>query len=129
MNTKPVVSAPVLLFKSSLIISRENKTNTGHHRDNCKAPEIRQDFTKLHIYVGIKTRARETRLESNIIFCSEHLILFVRGDRGGQRAIALVPGGQALSQYSKLIAMPNLSSKTMMGSCLQISPVPGAEDK
>ena len=42
---------------------------------------------------------------------------------------ALVPG-LALSQYSKLIAMPNLSSKTMMGSCLQISLVPGAtEDK
>ena len=31
--------------------------------ENCKAPEIRQDFTKLHIYVGIKReRERETRL-------------------------------------------------------------------
>ena len=29
--------------------------------ENCKAPEIRQDFTKLHIYVGIKTRASEER--------------------------------------------------------------------
>ena len=28
--------------------------------ENCKAREIRPDFTKLHIYVGIKTRERET---------------------------------------------------------------------
>ena len=62
---------PVVMPSSSLIISRNDKTNTRHPMENCKAPEIRQDFTKLLIYVGIK---RETEkldpqyLESTISF-------------------------------------------------------------
>ena len=57
--------------------------------ENCKAPEIRQDFSKLHIYVGIK---RETEnldsqyLESTVFFCLKYLILILRGDSGGQWA-------------------------------------------
>ena len=60
--------------------------------ENCKAPEIRQDFTKLHIYVGIKREREKLDSqyldESTIFFCLKYLILFVRGDSGGQRAVS-----------------------------------------
>ena len=59
--------------------------------ENCKAPEIRQDFTKLLIYVGIKRESEKLDpqyLESTIFFCLKYLILFVRGDSGGQWAVS-----------------------------------------
>ena len=44
--------------------------------ENCKAPEIRQDFTKLLIYVGIKRESEKLDpqyLESTVFFYLKYL--------------------------------------------------------